>query len=96
MSAHSELAGFSRDLPESETLIGLAMDRPVKVFQIEHIEHGYMMCIAHFDQDGWRHLYQDGDGAGSKHLFFWIAAYKSDDSAEDLALSFFQGKFILS
>ena len=87
---------FTREVPESETLIGLAMLRPVKVFQIEHIEHGSMMCIAHFDHGGYRHLYQDGDGALSKHLFFWITACKTDATAEELALSYFKGQYVLS
>ena len=88
---------FTREVPESDTLIALALFRPVKVFEIEHIEHGAQMCIAHFDHKGWRHLYQDGDGALTKHLFFWIGACEVGDvTAEELALSYFDGQFVLS
>ena len=88
---------FSREVPESETLLALALLRPVKAFQIEHVDHGSPMCIAHFEHDGWLHLYQDGACALTKHLFFWITACKVDDMpAEEFALSYFDGQFVLS
>jgi len=88
--------GFTRELPEHATLLQLATRRPVKVFQIEHREHGYAMCIAHFEHGSWKHLYQDGDSAHSHHLFFWVLAWNDERSPEDVALSFFANKFILS
>jgi hypothetical protein len=96
ITSNQDVHEFTREVPESDTLIALALLRPVKVFQIEHVDHGSMMCIAHFEHDGWRHLYQDGDGAISRHLFFWITSWKSDAPAEEVALSYFQHQFILS
>ena len=55
------------------------------------------MCIAHFEHDGWLHLYQDGACALTKHLFFWITACELGDvTAEELVLSYFDGQFALS
>lgn len=94
---HQEQHEFTREVPESDTLLALALLRPIKVFQIESIDHGTPMCIAHFEHDGWLHLYQDGACALTKHLFFWITACKVDDmQAEEFALSYFDGQFVLS
>lgn len=90
-----ETLEFTRKVPEESTLLELAMDRPVKVFVVEHIDNGMQMCLAHFDHDGWHNLYQDGQGPSS-HLFFWVAAWQDGRSPEDMALEFLGGNFILS
>lgn len=90
-----EAKDFTREVPEHETLINLAMRRPVKLFEIEHASHGYKMLIAHFDDGEWHHWYQDSDGAFSSHLFFWVMAWKGEKTAEEMVLEFFDDKFIL-
>ena len=90
-----EFSGWTREVPESETLLNMAMLRPVKVFVMEHIDNGSQMCLAHFEHDGWHNLYHDGHGA-SHHLFFWMTAWQSDATPEDVALDFFGGQLILS
>lgn len=86
---------YTREIPECGTLLGLAMMRPVKAFQIEHVQSGFNMCMVHFDHDGAHHLYQDGDGAAGRHLFFHVLSWQDDRVAEQVAISFFDGKFIL-
>lgn len=91
----SDLIEFTRKVPESATILELASIRPVKVFDLECIQTGAHMVMAHFDDDGWHHLYHDGTGAHTAHLFFWLIAWQDDKSPEDVALEFFQGKLIL-
>lgn len=87
---------FTREVPEEATLLQLATQHSVRAFQMEHAEHGFYMCMVHFDHGGWHHIYQDGDGIYSKHLFFWFMAWQDDRSAEEVVLDFFEHKFILS
>lgn len=87
---------FTRDVPEHDTLLSLAMLRPVKAFQMEHVQSGFNMCMVHFEHDGWHHLYQDGDGASGHHLFFFTVAWQDDRTPEHVALEFFDGQFVLA
>ncbi len=92
-----EMNEFTKDVPEDCTLLNLAMKHNVRAFQIENVDHGSMMVLCHFEHQGWNHLYQDGDGALSKHLFFWITAWQNPaPTPEDVALEFFGDSWVLS
>jgi len=88
---------FTKEVPEDATLLNLAMQHKIKAFQIENINHGVMMVMCYFEHDGWQNLYQDGDSALCKHLFFWLTAWKNPETTpEEVALKFFGDGWILS
>lgn len=83
--------GFTRECPEHDTLMMLCSHHAVRVFEIEKQQTGDVMVLAHFDFDGWRYLYQGGDGALSGHLFFYLASWQGDATAQEMALDMFNG-----
>lgn len=86
-----------KEVPESETLINLCMNYPIKAFQIEHVENGYSMTIIHFLHKGYIHFYQNSDRAFSHHLYFWILCVGNKDcEPEQEIIKFFDDQFILS
>lgn len=86
---------WTKESPEHATLMQLAAMHAVRVFEMDFVCNGNIMCLAHFDYDGWHYLYQDGDSAGNRHLFFYMTSWAADKSPQDMAVDFFNGKLTL-
>ena len=85
---------FTREVPEEATLSMLCMDHKVKCFEIENTKNGTVMVLAYFEHDGWTNIYQDGEGALTGHLFFWITAYKGNEPPEENILNIFPNSIL--
>lgn len=89
---------FSKEIPEDCTLLQLAKNRPVKVFEIESIETGSTLVIAHFTEKGITYIYHDGDTILTAHLFFYLFSYDEvgdSKTPEQRVISFFDYNVIL-
>lgn len=49
---NKEVDPFNRTVPEDATLAMLCMGHKVKCFEIEDVNNGNVMVLAHFEHDG--------------------------------------------
>jgi len=86
---------FTDDVPEYDTLVNLCSISPVSVFEIQDTNSGQRMTIAYYSLHGGINIFQDGDSAASRHLFFWFLQINHDDDPKRAVIAMFGDNWIV-